>query len=187
MQAPINPAASGIALAAGFALHMRKLAAFNLFGDSYQQDPTAVSLVHVLHSCGVTAVSVPNLKAALQHVTDSSCGFEAFNQTAADVFVGACEAFAVEQPSGGDSAAALQVAAVAEAGASEIVRAEGAAEWWGSEAMRMAGAVVACEGPVLAAAEMQRLLSGVEQLGEKLDSLADLFHALPVLADILFA
>lgn len=166
---------------------MGKLAAFNTFGDNYQQDPTAVSLVHVLQRRGVAAVSVPNLKAALQHITDSSCGFEAFSQTAADVFVGACEAFAVEQPTGGDTAAALQAAAVAEAGASEIVHAEGAADWWGSEAMRMAGAVVACGGPVLAAVEMQQLLSGVEQLSEKLDSLAEVFHALPVLADILFA
>jgi hypothetical protein len=185
---PTNPAASVIALAAaGFALDMGKLASFNTFVDTYEQDPTAVSLVHMLQSRGASTISVPSLNAALQHITDSSCGFEVFSETAADVFVGACEAFAVEQPTGGDAAAALQAAAKAEAGASEIVRADGAAQWWGSEALRLAGAVVACGGPVLSAAEMQQLLSCVEQLAEKLGSVAELYHALPVLANILFA
>lgn len=166
----------------GFSLDLEALVEANLFTADCDRDSTVASLAVVMQSRGVAGVSAHKLEAALQHITDSTAGFAELTGAAAEAFAGAVEVVAVEQSAEAGAEAALQAAAAAKQGALQIVGAEGAAEWWGSNALCMAGAVVACGGPVLAAADMESLLAAVQHLVDCLDNMGQLHSALVLMA-----
>jgi hypothetical protein len=171
----------------GFFLDFDTLAEINQFTFNHKSEATTASLAVVLQRRGVAGVSAPKLVSALQHIVELTDEIEDLTDDTADVFVAAVEAAAAAQAAEGGAEAAQQAAAAKE-GALQIISvgADGvddAAEWFG--VLCVAGAVIACGGPVLEAAEMQQLMQAVQQLGEQFEDLEGQLHgALVALADM---
>jgi hypothetical protein len=145
----------------------------------YDKNPNCACIAKLLQSAGFTKVAPHNLDGALLHLKNITAGHHTWSAEAAAAFVDAVITYSA-------AAAATATAATAEEeGLRDSVQQLlcDAPDWWDSNELIAAGAVLAAGGPLLTVHEMQRVMDSVSMLRDACgENHVMLYKALPALA-----
>lgn len=162
-------------------LDLNFVAKLNRFLWGYDKHPNCACIAKLLQSAGFTKVEPDSLDGALLHLKNRTAGHHTWSAEAAAAFLDAVTTYS--------AAAAATATATAAAAEEEGLRDSvqqllfEAPEWWDSNELIAAGAVLAAGGPLLTAHEMQRVLDSVNMLRDECgENHVMLYKALPALA-----